>query len=126
MVFQGGAEAPQAPAPPPPPSRAQTASPSVSNSRFNGKSNGTMVPPQPPPLRTVSAIDLSTPPTSQIPMRVRSSLVPTEVASMPNTPAPGSIPNPPPMGRSRSQAAKKNVRNRYVDVFQQDGSSGVA
>ncbi|KAF8559595.1 hypothetical protein OG21DRAFT_1480351 [Imleria badia] len=107
--------------PPPPPSRAQTTSPSVSNTRFGGPSNGSLVPPQRPPPRTASAIDLSTPPISKVPMRVRSNLVPTEVASMPNTPAPSSTPNPPPMGRSRSQAAKKNLRSRYVDVFQQDG-----
>ncbi|KAH0830581.1 Sec23-binding domain of Sec16-domain-containing protein [Lanmaoa asiatica] len=121
---KAGTGAPQPPAPPPPPSRAQTASPSVSKPRFNGMPNGTAAPPHPPPPRTASAIDLSTPLPSKVPMRVRSNLVPTEVASMPNTPAPSSIPNPPPMGRSRSQAAKKNVRSRYVDVFQQDGSSG--
>ncbi|KAI9571534.1 Sec23-binding domain of Sec16-domain-containing protein [Boletus coccyginus] len=120
---KGGTETTQPSAPLPPPSRAQTASPSVSNSRFSGMSNGTVAPPQPPPPRTTSAIDLrSTSPTSKDPMRVRSNLVPTEVASMPNTPAPSGIPNAPPMGRSRSQAAKKNVRSRYVDIFQQDGS----
>jgi len=121
---KAGTEAAQPSAPLPPPSRAQTASPSVSNSRFGGTSSGPIAPPQRPPPRTASAIDLSISPTSKVPMRVRSTLVPTEVASMPNTPAPSSMPNPPPMGRSRSQAAKKNVRSRYVDVLQ-DVSSGV-
>ncbi|KAG9318501.1 Sec23-binding domain of Sec16-domain-containing protein [Chiua virens] len=118
---KAGTETSQPSAAPPPPSRAQTASPSVSSSRLNGMSNGTVASLRPPPPRTASAIDLSTPPTSRVPRAVRSDLVPTEVASMPNTPAPS--PNPPPMGRSRSQATKKNVRSRYVDVFQQDGPS---
>ncbi|KAG8217541.1 Sec23-binding domain of Sec16-domain-containing protein [Butyriboletus roseoflavus] len=122
---KAGTEILQPSAPPLPPSRAQTASPSVSNSRFNGTSNGPVAHHQPPPPRTASAIDLSTSPNSKLPMRVRSNLVPIEVASMPNTPAPSGMPNPPPMGRSRSQAAKKNVRSRYVDIFQQDGPSGV-
>ncbi|KAG6376165.1 Sec23-binding domain of Sec16-domain-containing protein [Boletus reticuloceps] len=119
---KGGAEAVQRSAPSLPPSRAQTASPSVRNSYSDGTSNRPVAPPQAPPPRTASAIDLSTSPTYKVPMRVRSNLAPTEVASMPNTPAPSSMPNPPPMGRSRSQAAKRNVRNRYVDVFQQNGS----
>ncbi|KAI6099871.1 Sec23-binding domain of Sec16-domain-containing protein [Pisolithus croceorrhizus] len=33
---------------------------------------------------------------------------------------------PPPMGRPRSQAAKKNVRSRYVDVFQQEAGASAA
>ncbi|KIJ69376.1 hypothetical protein HYDPIDRAFT_145368 [Hydnomerulius pinastri MD-312] len=121
---------------PPPPSRAQTASPGRTGGPHpNGITNGTAsappplapphAPPHAPPLaRPASSIDLSTSPTAKAPMRVRSNLVPTEVASMPNTPAPGmGTTPPPPMGRPRSQAAKKNVRTRYVDVFQQEGGA---
>lgn len=121
---QGGSEAAQPSAAPPPPLRAQTASPSVSNTRYHGTPNGT-VSHHPPPPRTVSTIDLNAPSTFKAPMRARPNLALSEVASMPNTPAPSSMPSAPPMGRSRSQAAKKNVRNRYVDVFQQGGSPGV-
>ncbi|KAF8844945.1 hypothetical protein BDN67DRAFT_1007736 [Paxillus ammoniavirescens] len=126
---KAGAEAAQPQAPLPPPSRAQTASPSVGGFHPNGSTNGAaFAPPQAPPPRTSSAIDLSTSPTAKVPMRVRSNLVPAEVASVPNTPAPGmaSMPPPPPMGRPRSQAAKKNVRSRYVDVFQHEGATGAA
>ncbi|KAF9227903.1 hypothetical protein BS17DRAFT_764261 [Gyrodon lividus] len=125
---KAGGEAAQLQAPPPPPSRAQTASPSVGSSHPNGPTNGiASVPPHAPP-RTTSAIDLSTSPLAKAPMRVRSNLVPTKVASVPNTPASGMVimPPPPPMGRPRSQATKKNVRSRYVDVFQQEGTAGAA
>ncbi|KAH7889677.1 Sec23-binding domain of Sec16-domain-containing protein [Phlebopus sp. FC_14] len=110
-------------APPPPPTRAQTTSPSRANGRQAGISNGhASAPPLAPTVaRTASAIDLNTSATSNPPVRMRSNLVPTEVISMPNTPLPGvtGMPPPPPIGRPRSQAAKKGVRSKYVDVFQQ-------
>lgn len=111
---QAGAETTQPAAPPPPPSRAQTASPARASAPLphaNGASSA------PPPARSASAIDLTTSPTAKPPMRVRSNLAPAEATSLPNTPAP-STPLPPP-SRPRSQAAKRNVRTRYVDVFQQ-------
>lgn len=111
---KAGAETTQPAAPPPPPSRAQTASParaSVPLPHANGASSA------PPPGRSASAIDLTTSPTAKPPMRVRSNLAPPEATSLPNTPAP-STPLPPP-SRPRSQATKRNVRTRYVDVFQQ-------
>ncbi|KAI6150749.1 Sec23-binding domain of Sec16-domain-containing protein [Pisolithus tinctorius] len=118
---KGGAESTQPAAPaPPPPARAQTASPSQARRPATGG------PPIAPPLaRTASAIDLTSP---KPPMRPRSNLVPPEVAAMPATPNldMGIGIAPPPMGRPRSQAAKKNVRNRYVDVFQQEAGAGAA
>ncbi|KAG1756748.1 Sec23-binding domain of Sec16-domain-containing protein [Suillus paluster] len=114
---KGGAETTQPAAPLPPPSRVQTASPARASAPLphaNGASSA------PPSARSTSAIDLSTSPTAKPPMRVRSNLAPTEATSLPNTPAPTTPMTPlPPPGRPRSQAAKRNVRNRYVDVFQQ-------
>ncbi|KAG1875268.1 Sec23-binding domain of Sec16-domain-containing protein [Suillus tomentosus] len=108
---QGGTETTQLAAPPPP-SRAQTASPArASAPHVNGASSA------PPPARSASVTDLSTSPTAKPPMRVRSNLAPAEATSLPNTPAPPSTPMTP--SRPRSQATKRNVRTRYVDVFQQ-------
>ncbi|CCM02366.1 uncharacterized protein FIBRA_04461 [Fibroporia radiculosa] len=114
------------PAQPPPPPRAQTASPGRS---FGTLPNGT-TPPPPPPIRpataNANAFDNPTGP-PKAPMRVRSNLVPAQTddsSSAPPTPLnstmappPGSGP-PPPGGRSTARA-KRPVRNRYVDVFQQ-------
>ncbi|KAL0581708.1 hypothetical protein V5O48_000290 [Marasmius crinis-equi] len=119
----GGAEAAKPATPPPPPSRAQTASP--------GMSGGPGARPPsagPPPLRSASAADLSgtPPPPKTGPMRIRSNLVPSDVpGSAPGTPTGGSHlmpPGGPPRPKS-SQAAKRNVRSRYVDVFQQEGGA---
>uniref|UniRef100_A0A8H7Y1B2 Protein transport protein sec16 n=1 Tax=Psilocybe cubensis TaxID=181762 RepID=A0A8H7Y1B2_PSICU len=111
----GTDEAPKA-APPPPPSRAQTASPGMSNSKSQS-------PAGPPPPRSASAIDLSTEPPLKAPMRIRSNLAPP-TESAPSTPT-GTRMNtgPPPPGRPKSSAAKRNVRSRYVDVFQQEGGA---
>ncbi|KAG2368595.1 Sec23-binding domain of Sec16-domain-containing protein [Suillus spraguei] len=114
---KAGAETTQSAAPPPPPSRAQTASPARASAPLPYANGASPVPPQ---ARSASAIDLSTSPTAKPPMRVRSSLAPAEATSLPNTPAPSTPTTPPPPpSRPRSQAAKRNVRNRYVDVFQQ-------
>ncbi|KAG6818100.1 hypothetical protein H0H87_000004 [Tephrocybe sp. NHM501043] len=114
---KSGADAAKPAAPPPPPSRAQTASPGMTGPRQPEAG-------APPPNRSASAIDLSTSPPSRTTMRVRSNLVPTP-ESAPSTPtgtrlAPGSGPPP---GRPKSQASKRNIRNRYVDVFQQKGAA---
>ncbi|KAI0665169.1 Sec23-binding domain of Sec16-domain-containing protein [Cubamyces menziesii] len=116
------------PSPPPPPPRAQTASP--------GRSFGAMPPPSPlgpPPARPATAhpIDLTEPPRRAPPPRVRSNLVPSDAdgPSAPPSPMPpsGTPPppggGPPPAGRARP-AAKRNVRSRYVDVFQQEVGAG--
>ncbi|RDB21051.1 COPII coat assembly protein sec16 [Hypsizygus marmoreus] len=114
----GGAEASKPAAPPPPPSRPQTASPSMSGPRPPGTSEA-----GPPPTRSTSAIDLSTSPPSRTVMRVRSNLVPTP-ESAPSTPTGTRLAPPgPPPGRPKSQASKRNIRNRYVDVFQQEGGA---
>ncbi|KAG1753477.1 Sec23-binding domain of Sec16-domain-containing protein [Suillus lakei] len=118
---KAGAETTQLAAPPPPPSRAQTASP-VRASAPLPHANGTSS--APPPARSASAIDLTTSPTAKPPMRVRSNLAPSEATSLPSTPAPSTpmtplLPPSRPPSRPRSQAAKRNVRTRYVDVFQQ-------
>ncbi|KAH7914707.1 Sec23-binding domain of Sec16-domain-containing protein [Hygrophoropsis aurantiaca] len=127
---KAGAEDVKPATPPPPPSRAQTASP--------GRTTGLPAVPNstPPPQRSASAIDLSNSPPNKPPMRIRSNLVPPEFASVPNTPATAPLPGmsgtpppsaslggPPPPGRPRSQATKRNVRSRYVDVFQQEASA---
>ncbi|ESK97004.1 copii vesicle coat protein [Moniliophthora roreri MCA 2997] len=121
----GEPEAAKPAAPPPPPSRApsraQTASPGTSRPR--PPSTG------PPPARPASAADLSAPPPPKTIMRVKSNLVPTpeipEVpGSAPSTPTGTRLAPPgPPPGRPRSQASKRNIRSRYVDVFQQDGAA---
>ncbi|KAG5642961.1 hypothetical protein DXG03_001843 [Asterophora parasitica] len=114
---KAGAEAPKPAAPPPPPSRAQTASPAMTGPRPPA---GPEAGAGPPPNRPASAIDLSTSPPSRTVMRVRSNLVPTE--SAPSTPTGTRLAPPgPPPGRPKSQASKRNIRNRYVDVFQQEG-----
>ncbi|KAF8964701.1 Sec23-binding domain of Sec16-domain-containing protein [Flammula alnicola] len=103
------AKPPAAAAPPP---RAQTASPGMTGSK-----------PQPhagPPLRSASAVDLGEPPV-KAPMRIRSNLAPP-TESAPSTPT-GTRLNPsgpPPPARPKSQATKRNIRSRYVDVFQQE------
>ncbi|KAI0362216.1 hypothetical protein OH77DRAFT_1507802 [Trametes cingulata] len=122
------------PAPPPPPPRAQTASP--------GRSLGAMPPGSPvgpPPARPATAhpIDITSEPPRRPPPRVRSNLVPSDADSnsappspMPpssnsSTPPPSGGGGPPPAGRPRP-TAKRNVRSRYVDVFQQETSGGGA
>lgn len=74
-----------------------------------------------PPPRSASAIDLTTEPPTKVPPRIRSNLAPpaTEVLSSSQLSVMGGPP-----ARPRSQAAKRNIRNRYVDVFQQE--KGVA
>ena len=123
MGLQAGSEETPKPALPPPPSRAQTVSPGMSGSRALPASG---------PPRSASAIDLGSEPTNA-PIRVRSRLAPPE-ESAPVTPTgprfnaagppPGSVHSlgstPPP--RPKSQAAKRNIRSRYVDVFQQEAS----
>lgn len=121
--LQAGSEETPKPALPLPPSRAQTASPGMSGSRASPASG---------PPRSASAIDLGSEPTTNAPIRVRSRLAPptepvTPTGSRLNVagpPPPGSVPpvgsTPPP--RPKSQAAKRNIRSRYVDVFQQEAS----
>ncbi|PPQ93302.1 hypothetical protein CVT25_014431 [Psilocybe cyanescens] len=106
-------EVPKASAPPPPPSRAQTASPGMSSSKSQPSAG-------PPPLRSASAIDLSTEPPTKAPMRIRSNLAPP-TESAPSTPTGTRMNAGPPPGRPKSSAAKRNIRSRYVDVFQQEG-----
>ncbi|KAL5529034.1 hypothetical protein ACEPAG_5008 [Sanghuangporus baumii] len=118
---KAGAEPPKSAAPPPPPSRAQTASPS----RASHLASFGPPPPSPmPPGRPVSAMDAgsSGPPRKTL-TPLRSSLIPEEgrgsASSTPPTPsAMSSLSAAPPSGRPKS-AAKKHVRSRYVDVFQQ-------
>ncbi|KAL0071380.1 hypothetical protein AAF712_001237 [Marasmius tenuissimus] len=120
-----GSEPPQPAATPPPPSRAQTASPGMSGGPGSRPPSA-----GPPPPRSASAADLSGagPPPSKAgsgPMRIRSNLVPSDAAaSAPGTPTGSQL--MPPSGPARpksSQAAKRNVRSRYVDVFQQEGAA---
>ncbi|KAI0062273.1 hypothetical protein BV25DRAFT_1804047 [Artomyces pyxidatus] len=124
---KGGADASQPATPPPPPARAQTASPGRSAPRLP---NGTS--PAPPPARSASAMDMSGPPrrASAAAARPRSNLVPVNGETNGDSSPPGVIPTPtpppgpsgtppPPPSRPRSQAAKRNIRSRYVDVFQQ-------
>ncbi|KAJ7452366.1 Sec23-binding domain of Sec16-domain-containing protein [Mycena galericulata] len=114
----GTEEAKPAAPPPPPPSRPQTASPGMTGPRQGGA--------PPPPARSASAADLSGPPPTKGTMRVRSNLAPTpESASLPSSPLRQSTltsPSPPP-GRPKSQASKRAIRSRYVDVFQQEGGA---
>ncbi|KAF8654092.1 hypothetical protein AX16_003625 [Volvariella volvacea WC 439] len=125
----GAEEAKPTPPPPPPPartpslppSRAQTASPGMAMRPPAGGPSFT--PPPPPTARPSSAIDLSSSPPKQM-TRARSNLVPGSADSAPSTPTgTRSAPPPPPMNRPKSQASKRNVRSRYVDVFQQDGGA---
>ncbi|KAL4265213.1 Protein transport protein sec16 [Pleurotus pulmonarius] len=117
----GAESAPKPAAPPPPPSRAQTASPGRTSNFAMG---GNAAPPPPP--RAASAIDLSTSPPSKTVMRVRSNLAPPPTAeSAPSTPtgmrlSPNGGPPPP---RPKSQATKRNIRSRYVDVFSAEGAN---
>lgn len=89
--------------------------------------------PGPPPARPASAsVDLTDGPPKKPPMRIRSNLVPSEVASAPTTPAapprtPSSMDPPgmdglPPPGARAKAGAKRNARSRYVDVFQNEGA----
>ncbi|KAI0831400.1 Sec23-binding domain of Sec16-domain-containing protein [Trametes gibbosa] len=115
------------PAPPAPPPRSQTASP--------GRSFGAAPPPSPlgpPPARPATAhpIDLtSEPPRRAPPPRVRSNLVPNDAEGLSAPPSPmpppSGGPTPPPGGGpprtgSARPGVKRNVRSRYVDVFQQE------
>ncbi|TCD71886.1 hypothetical protein EIP91_000018 [Steccherinum ochraceum] len=120
----GGDEKPSMPPPPP---RAQTASPGTATARLpTGPPTA-----RTPPVRPATAIDLTDSPPKQPPMRVRSNLVPQDVQSAPNSPAtarppmpmamdgpPGLDGPPPPGARAKAAGAKRNVRSRYVDVFQ--------
>ncbi|KAH7871832.1 Sec23-binding domain of Sec16-domain-containing protein [Lentinula edodes] len=114
--------------PPPPPSRAQTTSPGGVPRPASGPPLAGMRPPSagPPPPRAASAMD-NPPSAGKPPMRVRSNLVPSDEGgpgSAPSTPTGSRLAPPgPPPGRPRSQASKRNVRSRYVDVFQQESSS---
>ncbi|THH33921.1 hypothetical protein EUX98_g247 [Antrodiella citrinella] len=112
----------------PPPPRAQTASPGTATAR---QPTG---PPmaRTPPVRPSTAIDLTDSPPKQPSMRVRSNLVPQEAQSASPNPAPvrpvsamdgpPGLDGPPPPGARLKAQAKRNVRNRYVDVFQQQGA----
>ncbi|EJD06041.1 uncharacterized protein FOMMEDRAFT_139329 [Fomitiporia mediterranea MF3/22] len=116
-----GAEAAKPAAPPPPPSRAQTASPS--RSMQPSSSGPPPASPMPPPGRPLSAIDKgsSAPPKREL-QRARSNLVPVDGADSSAPPTPtvmSSFSAPPPTGNRPKSAAKKSVRSRYVDVFQQ-------
>ncbi|KAI0322240.1 Sec23-binding domain of Sec16-domain-containing protein [Amylostereum chailletii] len=126
---KSGGEPAKPATPPPPPSRAQTASPGHSAPRMP---NGTS--PAPPPARAASAVDLTASPPKRAIPRMRSNLVPVETSLplppsranspglAPPTPHGGlSVPGTPPPtpGRPKSQASKRNIRSRYVDVFQQ-------
>ncbi|OSX65079.1 hypothetical protein POSPLADRAFT_1178711 [Postia placenta MAD-698-R-SB12] len=115
------------PTPLPPPPRAQTASPGRS---LGGLPSGA-TPPPPPPARPATANAMSAGPPQRPPMRVRSNLVPmeTENGSAPPTPNSATTPPPssgtPPPGGTRSGArAKRPMRSRYVDVFQQEQQAG--
>ena len=125
VYLQAGVEAAQPGAPPPPPSRAQTASPGRSVPK---SSNGALAP---PPARAASAIDLTASPPRRTVSRSRSNLVPIEgegttkgllspALRSADSPPPASSGSPtPPPSRPRSQATKRNLRSRYVDVLQQ-------
>ncbi|KAI0797906.1 Sec23-binding domain of Sec16-domain-containing protein [Abortiporus biennis] len=117
------------PSAPPPPPRAQTASPGTASSRMYG---GPSPAPAPPTRPATTSIDLSDSPPRKPPIRVRSNLIPSETSSAPATPATATTPmngspmdgppgldGPPPPGARARAHAKKNVRSRYVDVFQQ-------
>ncbi|KAG6900882.1 hypothetical protein C0993_010000 [Termitomyces sp. T159_Od127] len=109
----GGAE-PMKATPPPPPTRAQTASPAMTGPRPLGPSESR------PPNRSTSATDINESPPTRSTTRMRSTLVPTP-ESAPSTPTGTRLaPSGPPPGRPKSQASKRNIRNRYVDVFQQE------
>jgi len=114
MNRKAGNEEPTKPAAPlPPPSRAQTASPGMSGPKPPSQSG--------PPLRSASAIDLTTEPPTQVPTRIRSNLAPP-AGTAPSTPTGTKLDpsGPPPPARPKSQATKRNIRSRYVDVFQQE------
>jgi len=122
---KAGAEATKPAGPPPPPTRAQTASPGHTAPRITA---GTTL--APPPARAASAIDLTASPPKRMVPRPRSTLASTEGENNVNvvppssglmtspSPVPSGSPTPPP-SRPRSQATKRNLRSRYVDVFQQ-------
>ncbi|KDQ60805.1 hypothetical protein JAAARDRAFT_190947 [Jaapia argillacea MUCL 33604] len=119
---KAGGDASQPKPPPPPPSRAQTASPGRSGAAFPSGSS----PAPPPPMRPASAIDLTASPPRKPPMRIRSNLVPNGSESAPTTPGPLAVPGSPlpPPNRPKSQlGVKRNIRTRYVDVFQQPAES---
>lgn len=52
------------------------------------------------------------------PPRIRSALAQSDSDSAPPTPTGTAQPGLPPPSRPKSQASKRGVRNRYVDVFQ--------
>lgn len=108
----------------PPPPRAQTASPGTASARMHTGPS----PAPPPPVRPATAIDLTNSPPRKPPVRVRSNLVPLDHSSAPSTPASATIPpsmdgpplgNGPPLSGRPKAGVKRNVRSRYVDVFQQ-------
>ncbi|KAF8163317.1 Sec23-binding domain of Sec16-domain-containing protein [Crassisporium funariophilum] len=115
----GGSEETAKPAAtPPPPLRAQTASPGMSSSRIQS------TPTAGPPPRSSSAIDLGAEPPMKIPARIRSNLAPPTESAPPTPTGTRLNAGTPPPGRPKSSAAKRNIRSRYVDVFQQEGSGG--
>ncbi|KAG6890682.1 hypothetical protein C0995_005054 [Termitomyces sp. Mi166 len=102
---------------PAPPPRAQTASPAMTGPRPPGPPES-----RPPANRSTSATDIGASPPNRT-TRVRSNLVPTP-ESAPSTPTGTRLaPSGPPPGRPKSQASKRNIRSRYVDVFQQDNAT---
>ncbi|KAF7294895.1 Protein transport protein sec16 [Mycena indigotica] len=113
----GAEEAKPATPPPPPPSRPQTASPGMTGPRPGGMT--------PPPPRAASVFGDANGTGNGMhkpPMRARSNLAPTpEPDSHRNLSTPSPPPGPP--GRPKSQASKRAIRSRYVDVFQQEGES---
>ncbi|KAI0031714.1 Sec23-binding domain of Sec16-domain-containing protein [Vararia minispora EC-137] len=126
---RAGVEEAKPAASPPPPSRVQTASPGQTAARIaNGNAS------TPPPARAQSSVDLTSPPRAP-PLRARSNLAPLDTdPSLPpkasasmlmppaSAPPPPGLTPPPTPGRPKSGMGKRNVRNRYVDVFQESSS----
>ncbi|KAK2466902.1 hypothetical protein APHAL10511_001160 [Amanita phalloides] len=112
-----GSEETASKAAPPPPSRAQTASPGMSGPR------STTVKPTATEAHSASAIDLTNSPPGKSMLRPRSNLGPPGRDSVPSPPT-GTRPSPggPPPSRPNSQTStRRNLRSRYVDVFQSEG-----
>ncbi|KDQ07949.1 hypothetical protein BOTBODRAFT_59681 [Botryobasidium botryosum FD-172 SS1] len=132
----GGADATPPPTPPPPPSRAQTASPgrAMMKSSAGPPSPALAPPPRPQSTSNLAALGAGPPPGSAGgPRRVRSHLAESFVPEEPpsgasnsnGSPSDGTagantglLQAPPPPRTKSAQGAKRNVRSRYVDVFQ--------
>lgn len=128
---QASAETTPAATPPPPPSRQATAPPGKEAISTLGiaNSNPGHFEDMGPPVRPASAIDMGSQ-HMKAPPRTRSNLVPRNgLDAMSAPPSPPMRPNTstPPLGasvsRPKSTASKRNVRSRYVDVFQQPSDS---